>query len=49
MDLFAPTGLCSPAEKSENIEVVVSPDSQRLQLLEPFPPNNGILLGCVCL
>ncbi len=38
-------GYVPPAEKSENIEVVVSPDSQRLQLLEPFPPNNGDLIG----
>ncbi|HOV34094.1 MAG TPA: aconitate hydratase [Candidatus Hydrogenedens sp.] len=38
-------GYVPPAEKSEDIEVVVSPDSQRLQLLEPFPPNNGDLIG----
>ncbi len=38
-------GYVPPAEKSENIEVMVSPDSQRLQLLEPFPPNNGNLIG----
>jgi aconitate hydratase len=30
-----------PADDRSSVEVVVSPDSDRLQLLEPFPPWNG--------
>lgn len=38
-------GYQAPAEDGSNIEVVVKPDSKRLQLLEPFVPNNGNLHG----
>lgn len=34
-------GYQAPAEDSSSIEVVVQPDSKRLQLLEPFAPWNG--------
>ncbi|WP_286743712.1 aconitate hydratase [Roseivirga sp. UBA1976] len=34
-------GYQAPAEDGSNIEVVVRPDSKRLQLLEPFKPWNG--------
>lgn len=33
-------GYQAPAEDGSNIEVIVDPNSQRLQLLEPFPPYN---------
>ena len=33
-------GFIPPAENGQNIEVVVNPDSDRLQLLEPFTPLN---------
>ncbi len=38
-------GYVPPAEKSEDIEIMIRPNSNRLQLLEPFPPNNGDLIG----
>jgi aconitate hydratase len=38
-------GYIAPAEDGAAIEVVVKPDSERLQLLEPFPPNSGDLKG----
>ncbi|MGC8738786.1 MAG: aconitate hydratase [Candidatus Hydrogenedens sp.] len=38
-------GYVPPAEQSKDLKVDVRPDSQRLQLLEPFPPNNGDLIG----
>ncbi|MGN6617240.1 MAG: aconitate hydratase, partial [Ilyomonas sp.] len=34
-------GYQAPAENGSGIEVIVSPDSQRLQLLEPFPAWEG--------
>jgi len=34
-------GYHEPAEDGSGIEVVVRPDSERLQLLEPFPPFEG--------
>lgn len=34
-------GYQSPAEDGSGIEVIVKPDSQRLQLLEPFEPWDG--------
>lgn len=36
-------GYVEPLEDGSNIEVMVNPDSQRLQILEPFPPNEGNL------
>lgn len=40
---FAPceAGYVAPAEDGGTIEIVVNPDSERLQLLEPFPPWDG--------
>ena len=38
-------GYVPPAADGETVEVVVCPDSERLQLLEPFPPNGGDLTG----
>ena len=39
-------GYQAPAENGNNVEVVVKPDSQRLQLLQPFPAWEGTdLLG----
>jgi aconitate hydratase len=35
------SGYVPPAENGEKIEVIVSPKSERLQLLEPFAPWNG--------
>ena len=35
------TGYVPPAEKPGHIEIAVKPDSDRLQLLEPFNPWNG--------
>lgn len=35
------TGYIPPAEKPEDIDIEVKPDSQRLQLLEPFDPWDG--------
>jgi aconitate hydratase len=34
-------GFQAPAEDGSNIEVVVNPESQRIQLLEPFAPWDG--------
>ena len=34
-------GYLAPAEDGSGVEVVVKPDSERLQLLEPFAPWNG--------
>lgn len=33
-------GYVSPADDGSNIEVVINPESQRLEKLEPFSPNN---------
>jgi len=38
-------GYVAPAADGSQVEVTVKPDSERLQLLEPFPPNSGNLLG----
>lgn len=38
-------GYQPPAEDGSGVDVRVSPDSDRLQLLDPFPPNQGDLLG----
>lgn len=38
-------GYVAPAADGSQVEVIVKPDSERLQLLEPFPPNGGNLLG----
>lgn len=39
-------GYLAPAEDGSSVEVVVKPDSERLQLLDPFQPWNGeSLLG----
>jgi aconitate hydratase len=38
-------GYVAPAKDGSGIEVVVQPDSKRLQLLDPFPPNGGDLKG----
>ncbi|MBX3176941.1 MAG: aconitate hydratase [Candidatus Hydrogenedentes bacterium] len=38
-------GYQAPAEDGSTVEVVVAPDSNRLQLLEPFPPNSGNITG----
>jgi aconitate hydratase len=35
------SGYLPPARNGETVEVAVSPDSQRLQLLKPFVPING--------
>jgi len=35
------SGFLAPPEDGSGIEVVVQPDSERLQLLEPFPPWDG--------
>jgi len=34
-------GYLAPAENGENVEVIVNPTSDRLQLLDPFQPWNG--------
>lgn len=34
-------GYIAPADNSEAVNVIVSPDSDRLQILEPFKPWNG--------
>lgn len=34
-------GFVAPAEDGSNVQVAVAPDSQRLQLLEPFQPWDG--------
>lgn len=34
-------GYQAPAEDGDSVQVIVSPDSDRLQLLEPFKPWNG--------
>lgn len=39
------SGYVAPAPDGRGLEVVVRPDSQRLQLLPPFPENRGDLLG----
>ncbi|HOQ89395.1 MAG TPA: aconitase family protein, partial [Candidatus Hydrogenedentes bacterium] len=42
----ADPGYVAPAEDGSGVQVVVRPDSERLQLLEPFPPNpEPALLG----
>jgi aconitate hydratase len=38
-------GYAAPAEDGSALSVSVRPDSDRLQLLEPFPPNEGNLPG----
>ncbi len=38
-------GYVAPAEDGSAAEVLVNPDSKRLQLLEPFAPNEGDLTG----
>ncbi len=38
-------GYIPPALDGSAVKVVVKPDSERLQLLEPFPPNGGDLKG----
>ena len=38
-------GYVAPAEDGAGVEVAVRPGSDRLQLLEPFPPNGGDLRG----
>jgi aconitate hydratase len=35
------SGYLAPAEDPGTVEVVVAPDSERLELLEPFPPWDG--------
>src|SRR5690606_141060 len=35
------SGFVPPAEDGESVEVIVDPNSERLQLLEPFPAWNG--------
>lgn len=39
------SGYVPPAEDGRGVEVIVHPDSKRLQLLDPFPPNGGDLKG----
>ncbi len=34
-------GFVAPAENGDNVEVIVGPESERLQLLEPFPVWDG--------
>jgi aconitate hydratase len=34
-------GLMKPDNKNKNVDIIISPDSERLQLLEPFPAWNG--------
>lgn len=34
-------GFVAPAENSDRVQVIVKPDSERLQLLEPFAPWDG--------
>ena len=41
----ADPGYQAPAEDGSSVEVRVSPDSERLQLLDPFAPNGGDLPG----
>ncbi len=38
-------GYLAPAADGSTVQVVVKPDSDRLQLLEPFAPNSGDLKG----
>jgi len=38
-------GYQAPAEDGSGVEVLVDPDSKRLQLLEPFAPNEGDITG----
>ena len=38
-------GYQAPAEDGSGVEVLVDPESKRLQLLEPFAPNEGNLTG----
>ncbi len=38
-------GYVAPAADGSGVQVVVKPDSSRLQLLEPFAPNSGDLKG----
>jgi aconitate hydratase len=38
-------GYQAPAEDGSGVEVVVAPDSKRLQLLSPFAPNSGDITG----
>ncbi len=42
-------GYVPPVERSDNLQVAVKPDSERLQLLDPFPPNDGDLKGLLVL
>jgi aconitate hydratase len=39
------SGYVAPAEDGSTVEVLVSPESKRLQLLTPFPPNEGNMTG----
>lgn len=34
-------GFIAPVEGDEDLEVIIRPDSDRLQVLEPFPPSDG--------
>lgn len=43
--LGAGVGYIAPAVNGEKVEVIVKPDSERLQLLEPFQPWDGQDLG----
>lgn len=38
-------GYVAPPEDGSKIKIVIKPDSERLQLLEPFSPNDGDLYG----
>jgi len=38
-------GYTAPTGDGSRVAIVVKPDSQRLQLLSPFPPNKGDLTG----
>jgi aconitate hydratase len=42
-------GYMPPAEDGSKLKVIVKPDSQRLQLLEPFKPWEGVDLKGLCL
>ena len=39
--IFKAEGYVAPPDDRSQVEVVVAPDSKRLQLLEPFPPWHG--------
>lgn len=39
--VLSQSGYVPPAENGDSVKIEVDPDSQRLQILDPFPPWNG--------